>query len=245
MSMSSSQDKRKEIAFFDSHAAENAYDVFTSESNARLINACIRLMGLKRGARVVDLGCGSGVFSDLLQRAGFECVGLDISQKLIAIGRRKYPNVEFVEGDVERLPFPAASFDGVLLSGLVHHFPNKSRCAAEIYRILRPGGRFVAFDPNRWNPFMWLYRDRSSPFYSSVGVTENERPLLARETRDVFRRAGFTVDTDYLSNLRYRYLASAKVRWLLPIYNAIDGVLFSLPFAKPFRSFVLTFGEKN
>ncbi len=45
--------------------------------------------------------------------------------------------------------------------------------------MLRPGGRFVAFDPNRMNPFMWLYRDRASPFYSSVGVTENERPVLA------------------------------------------------------------------
>jgi hypothetical protein len=95
------------------------------------------------------------------------------------------------------------------------------------------------------NPFMWLYRDRSSPFYSSVGVTENERPVLAREAAEVFRRAGFTVGTDYLSNLRYRYVASAKVRWLLPIYNVIEGALFALPFMKPFRSFVLTFGEKH
>jgi ubiquinone/menaquinone biosynthesis C-methylase UbiE len=245
MSVVSSQDKRKEIAFFDSHAAENAYDVFTPESSARLIDTCIRLIGLERGARVADLGCGSGVFTDLLRQAGYDCVGLDISPKLIAIGRRRYPSIEFVEGDVEHLPFPAASFDGVLLSGLVHHLPDPSRCAAEVFRVLRPGGHFVAFDPNRMNPFMWLYRDRSSPLYSSVGVTENERPVLARETTDVFRRTGFTVGTDYLSNMRYRYVASAKVRWLLPIYNAIDGILFSLPFAKPFRSFVLTFGEKN
>ena len=245
MNIVSSQDKQKEITFFDGHAAEKAYDVFTPESNARLIDACIRLLGLERGARVADLGCGSGVFSDLLHRAGYECVGLDISPKLIAIGRRKYPDIEFVEGDVEHLPFPSASFDGVLLSGIVHHLPDPSGCAAEIFRVLRSGGRFVAFDPNRMNPFMWLYRDWSSPFYSSVGVTENERPVLARETAAVFRRAGFTVDTDYLSNLRYRYVASAKVRWLLPIYNAIDGTLFALPFARPFRSFVLTFGEKN
>jgi ubiquinone/menaquinone biosynthesis C-methylase UbiE len=244
MSAASSQDKQKEIAFFDSHAAEDSYDVFAPESSARLIDNCVRLMGLKPGARVADLGCGSGVFSDLLQRTGFDCVGVDISPKLIALGKRNYPNVEFIEGDVERLPFPAADFDGVLLSGLVHHFPDPSKCAAEVFRVLRPGGRFVAFDPNRMNPFMYLYRDRSSPFYSSVGVTENERPVLARETAEVFRKAGFTVCTDYLSNLRYRYVASAMVRGLLPIYNAIDGLLFGLPFTKRFRSFVLTFGEK-
>lgn len=245
MSLASSQDKQKEIAFFDSHAAENAYDVFTPESSAHLIKACIGHMGLMTGARVADLGCGSGVFSDLLQRAGFHCVGLDISPKLIAIGKSKYPNVEFVEGDVEHLPFPEASFDGVLLSGIIHHFPDPSHCAAEVFRVLRPGGRFVAFDPNRMNPFMWLYRDRSSPFYSSVGVTENERPVLASEIAATFRRAGFTVGTDYLSNLRYRYVASARVRWLLPVYNAIDGVMFALPLLKSLSSFVLTFGEKR
>lgn len=245
MSTASSQDKQKEITFFDSHAAEDSYDVFAPESSARLISTCVRLMGLKPGARVADLGCGSGVFSDLLQRAGYDCVGIDISPKLIALGKLNYPKVEFIEGDVERLPFPAEDFDGVLLSGLVHHFPDPSKCAAEVFRVLRPGGRFVAFDPNRMNPFMYLYRDRSSPFYSSVGVTENERPVLAGETAEVFRKAGFTVGTDYLSNLRYRYVASAKVRWLLPIYNAIDGLLFGLPLTKRFRSFVLTYGEKR
>lgn len=244
MSLASSQDKQKEIAFFDSHAAENAYDVFTPESSARIIDACIGLLKLRRGERVADLGCGSGVFSDLLQRAGFKCVGLDISPKLIALGRSKYPDVEFIEGDVERLPFPDRSLDGVVLSGLIHHFPDPSRCATEVFRVLRSRGRFVAFDPNRMNPFMWLYRDRSSPFYSSVGVTENERPVLANEIAAVFRRSGFEVGTQYLAKLRYRYVASGKVRWLLPIYNALDGILFSLPFTKPFSSFVLTFGEK-
>jgi ubiquinone/menaquinone biosynthesis C-methylase UbiE len=79
MSTDSSQDKQKEITFFGSHAAEDLYDVFAPESSARLINTCVGLMGLKPGARVADLGCGSGVFSDLPQRAGYDCVGIDIS----------------------------------------------------------------------------------------------------------------------------------------------------------------------
>ena len=239
------QDKQKEIAFFDGHAAADAYDVFTPDSNARLIDAFRRLSGLPAGARVADLGCGSGVFTQLLQRAGYDCVGLDLSPKLIAIARTKFPQIEFLEGDVERLPFPTGSLDGVLLSGLVHHLPDPSRCAAEVFRVLRPGGRFVAFDPNRMNPFMYLYRDRSSPFYSPVGVTANERPVLAHKIADVFRGAGFTVDTDYLSDLRYRYLASARMRWLLPAYNAIDSTLFAPAFMRRFRAFVLTSGAKS
>ena len=132
------QDKQKEITFFDAHAAADDYDVFTPEASARLVDAFVRLTGLQPGARVADLGCGSGAFTALLARAGYDCVGLDISAKLIAVGRRKHPDIEFLEGDIEHLPFPDASFDGVLLSGVVHHFPDPSRCAAEVFRVLRP-----------------------------------------------------------------------------------------------------------
>ena len=242
--IASVQDKQKEIAFFDAHAAADAYDVFTPEASARLVDAFVRLSGLAPGARVADLGCGSGAFTHLLARRGYACVGLDISPKLVELGRRKYPDVEFLEGDVEHLPFPDASLDGILLSAIVHHLPDPSRCAAEVFRVLRPGGRFVAFDPNRLNPFMWLYRDRASPFYSSVGVTENERPVLAQAVAAVFQRAGFTVSSHYLSGLAYRYVASSRVRLVLPIYNWIDATVFGLGIMERLRPFVLTAGEK-
>jgi ubiquinone/menaquinone biosynthesis C-methylase UbiE len=238
------QDKQKEIAFFEARTAADAYDVFTPESNMRLIITCMRLAQLNLGARVADLGCGSGVFTDLLHRQGYNAVGLDISPKLISLGRAKHPGVEFLEGDVENLPFASASLDGVLLSGIIHHLPDPTRCASEVFRVLKRGGSFVAFDPNRMNPFMYLYRDRSSPFYSSVGVTENERPVLAQQIAAIFRHSGFTVGIDFISDLNYRYLASSKLRWMLPAYHAIDRMMFAPNFMKPLRSFVLTYGEK-
>ena len=95
------------------------------------------------------------------------------------------------------------------------------------------------------NLFMWLYRDRASPFYSPIGVTENERPVLAKKVAEVFRSAGFRVDElEYLSNLHYRYVASSRVRWLLPIYNALDATLFTPRFMRALRAFVLTSGAK-
>ena len=243
--MDGTQDKNKEIAFFDAHAASDEYDVFAPQANEKLIDAFVRLSGLGAGARVADLGCGSGVFTELLRRRGYSAVGIDISPKLVAVGRAKYPGLELIEGDAENLPFAAGSLDGVLLSGLVHHFPDPRRLAAEVSRVLKPGGRFVAFDPNRTNPFMWLYRDRSSPFYSSVGVTENERPVLAHQVRSIFSSEGFQVQTDYIAGLAYRYVASSRTRMLLPIYNFIDNVVFNLAIMKPLRPFVLTSGVKR
>jgi SAM-dependent methyltransferase len=238
------QDKSKEIAFFDAHAEDDEYNVFSPEANERLIAAFVRLSSLPRGARVADLGCGSGIFTELLRRQGYQSTGLDISPKLVALGRRKYPGLELIEGDAENLPLETESLDGVLLSGLVHQFPDPRRLAGEVRRVLRNGGRFVAFDPNRMNPFMWLYRDRASPLYSSVGVTENERPVLAWQIAEVFRNEGFRVRSDYLAGLSYRYVASRRMRVILPIYNFLDNVMFNLPIMQPLRPFVLTSGEK-
>ncbi len=239
------QDKAKEVAFFDRFAASDDYDVFLPEAKTRIIDAFVRLSALPPGAKVADIGCGSGAFTELLAARGYRTTGLDISPKLIELARRKFPAIEFVEGDAEHLPFEAGSCDGILLSGLIHHFPDQRRLAAEVFRVLKPGGRFVAFDPNRMNPLFWLYRDPSSPLYSQAGVTENERPLLARQAANTFRAAGFDVRTDYLAGLPYRFVQSAAVRTLLPVYNAVDRWVFTLPPLAPFSPFVLTAGEKR
>jgi ubiquinone/menaquinone biosynthesis C-methylase UbiE len=240
----SPQDKAKEVAFFDRFAVADDYDVFLPKAKERIISAFVRLSGLPPGSRVLDVGCGSGAFTQLLHKRGYQTSGLDISPKLIALARRKFPDIDFFEGDAEGMPFDNGQFDGVLLSGLIHHFPNPQPLAAEVFRVLKRAGRFVAFDPNRMNPFMWLYRDPASPVYSSIGVTDNERPLLASHAAEAFRSVGFRVQTDYLAGLAYGYVASQRTRALLPIYNFIDNIVFNLGIMKPLRPFVLTSGEK-
>ena len=244
MSAALSQNKESEIAFFDSHASSNAYDVFTPRTNERIVAIVTRLGAFKPGARIADLGCGSGVFSNLLRRRGFDVVGLDLSPRLIGIARQNYPDIEFREGDLEHLPFENENFDGVLLAGVLHHLPDWTASIAEIKRILKPGGRFVAFDPNRMNPAMYLYRDRSSPMYSPIGVTRNERLLVADDIARAFSAAGFRVTIEFHSGLKYRYIAAAKLRWLLPLYNLVDSSLFAPSFMARLRAFIFTAGEK-
>src|SRR5262249_53865017 len=151
------QKKTAEVEFFDKHAEQGDYNVFTDAASRKIIGAFQYCTGLAPPARIVDLGCGSGAFTRLLDDAGFAAEGVDLSPRLIALARRLYPHIAFREGDVEALPFSEGSFDGVLLSGIVHHLPDPGRCAAEVHRILKPGGWFFAFDPNRLNPFMYLY----------------------------------------------------------------------------------------
>lgn len=243
--MATGQAKHLEVEFFDRHAtAGTEYNVFTEATNGRLIRACLDRCGLKGGDRVLDLGCGSGVFSSRLAKQGLSVTGVDISPKLIEIGCKLYPEVKLEVGDAEALAFEDGAFDAVFLGGVIHHFPDPVKMAKEVARVVKPTGSFYAFDPNRLNPFMYLYRDRSSPFYSPVGVTPNERPVLVKEVVKTFADAGFDVKTDYMS-VQYTYVASGKVRWLLPAYNFIDTALFYPSFLKRFRPFLLTWGRKK
>ena len=126
------------------------------------------------------------------------------------------------------------------------HLPSPQACIQEIFRVLKPQGRFVAFDPNRLNPFMYFYRDRSSPFYSPKGVTPNERPELPNQMIQWFRRGGFAeTKLAYLDGLSFRYVASDSAKGLLPIYNFFDKYAFKLPWLKFFRAFVFTYGIKQ
>ncbi|MFZ0930318.1 MAG: class I SAM-dependent methyltransferase, partial [Syntrophobacteraceae bacterium] len=187
------QDKRAELTFFSGHAAVDEYNVFTEPSTRKLFDRCVQLARIKPATFVADIGCASGVFSQLLRESNVKAIGLDLSYPLLVVGRRKYPGASFVVGDAECLPLPTGKADGVLLSGIIHHLPEPSQCAREVFRILKPGGAFIAFDPNRHNLFMYLYRDRSSPFYSSTGVTANERPVVPKRVSAIFADAGFQV----------------------------------------------------
>lgn len=193
------QNKPAELAFFPDHAEVDEYNVSTEQATQKLFKRYFQLTHLKSGSIVADIGCGSGVFTQLLHESSVNAIGLDLSYPLLLLGRRKYPGTAFVLGDAEILPFSDSMLDGVMLSAVLHHLPDPSRRAREVFRVLKPGGAFVALDPNGRNPFMYLYRDHSSPFYSSIGVTANERPVIPERVAEVFAGAGFQIAaSDYM-----------------------------------------------
>ena len=109
------QDKTKERAFFNRHAEVGAYNVFSDRANEKILDKFLALAQIAPGAQVADLGSGSGIFAHLLTQRGFRCFGVDLSRRLIKVGRQLHPALGMVEGDVEELPLQSESLDAVLL----------------------------------------------------------------------------------------------------------------------------------
>jgi ubiquinone/menaquinone biosynthesis C-methylase UbiE len=140
--------------------------------------------------RILDLGCGTGRFSQALAtRFDAEVVGVDPSQKMLAIARGKPhgARVRYETGRAEAIPLEAESVDMVFTSMTFHHFSDRALAARECRRVLRTGGVLLVrmgsreqIDSYAYVPFIPLAR----------GLHEEVLPWLA-EIRGVFENAGF------------------------------------------------------
>lgn len=113
----------------------------------RALMACL-IEQADTGAPIADLGCGPGHVSAWLARHGVSAVGIDLSPRMIAVGRREYPRVEFREGDLLALPARDGEFAAaVAFYSIIHLEPDElGRALQEMQRVLRPSGRvLVAF----------------------------------------------------------------------------------------------------
>lgn len=123
-----------------------------------LRNETIRQAAIPEGAAVLDVGCGTGTLTLLAKvKAGDsgKVSGIDASPQMIAVARQKAQQqkreVDFQTGLIEALAFADGTFDVVLSSLMFHHLPPdlKQRGLAEIYRVLKPGGRLLIVDMQR------------------------------------------------------------------------------------------------
>jgi ubiquinone/menaquinone biosynthesis C-methylase UbiE len=165
---------------------------------------------LRAGERVLDVGCGTGVLTRLaaesvggagegasgtsMSRAPRlapvgEAIGIDPGAAMIAVARRRSAasRARFRLAAIEQLPFEDRRFDAVLSSLMLHHLPPdlKTQGLAEVWRVLRPGGRLVVVDLDRpANPLGWLL------FWPWLAV-----PMIADHLRgripEYLRAAGF------------------------------------------------------
>ncbi|MBL9172112.1 MAG: bifunctional demethylmenaquinone methyltransferase/2-methoxy-6-polyprenyl-1,4-benzoquinol methylase UbiE [Verrucomicrobiales bacterium] len=127
----------------------------------------VRLAEIRTGDRALDVCCGTGDVAFALARAGAEVTGLDFSEPMLAVARRRAagrvpsagPAPRFQQGDALQLPFPDASFDVATVSYGLRNLADLDRGLQELHRVLKPGGRLLVleFGKPELAAWRWIY----------------------------------------------------------------------------------------
>jgi ubiquinone/menaquinone biosynthesis C-methylase UbiE len=113
---------------------------------------------LPYGSKILDAGCGPGEMAAKLMQRGYEVWGLDIAEAMVRRARERCGVNRFRVGDIERIPFPDNTFDGVVCLGVLEYLDTDAKALREIERVLKPGGMAVVSTPNAICPLYQMDR---------------------------------------------------------------------------------------
>jgi len=163
----------------------------------RLVMASLGGGKLLAGARVLEIGCGSGDFAAWLAEGGADAVtGQDLSSVAIADanGRFQLDNLTFAVGDIENIAYPAESFDLVVSCETIEHVLSPPKAISELARVLRPGGVLLLTTPNYMSitGLHRVFREATGRKWDEGGQPIAHWTVLPRTLRWI-RRAGLTI----------------------------------------------------
>jgi ubiquinone/menaquinone biosynthesis C-methylase UbiE len=142
------------------------------EYESRLL---LEMVGPRRGEQILDVGCGTGIFTRDLLAAGAQVTGLELSLPMLRCAGKKASGLPFsmVQGDLRGLPFAGRSFDKTVSVTAIEFVEDARAAVTELFRVTRPGGLIVVACLNSLSP--WAVR----------------RKAAAREGHAIFQHARF------------------------------------------------------
>ena len=176
--------------FYDAQAAgyDRRWAHYTARSTELTLDALPRLAP---GARVLDVGCGTGhLLAALRDRdTGLALSGVDVSEAMLARARARLgEQVTLFRAPAERLPFDDTSFDAVVTLSALHHWPEPERGLAEMARVVTAGGGLVVTD---WYRESWPMRLMDA--WLRLRDAAHHRALTRRELAGLAAGAGFDI----------------------------------------------------
>jgi SAM-dependent methyltransferase len=194
---------------------------FFARGRVEWLARCLQAITIKP-KRVLDFGCGTGSAAPHLGEVlkPDQIVGVDISEQSIGLARQRFGSAS-ANFEVLRDFKPDASFDLAFCNGVFHHIPLSERAAAvkSVYDAVRPGGLFVFWENNPWNP-------GTRYVMSQIPFDRDAIMVSAPEARQLLRAGGFEVlRTDFL------FIFPRMLSW----FRKMEPALSSLPLGAQYQ----------
>jgi len=190
-----------------------------------LAEGVIEWLAAKPGERILDLGCGDGQLTRRIAASGASVVGIDSSPAMVSAARGRGLKVD--QGQAERLPYPDHIFEAVFSNAALHWVRGQDEMLAQVHRVLRPGGRFVAEMGGHGN--IAAIRVAFAAVLSRHGFAEQGERGNYYPTAEAYgsrlARHGFSVDKIALIPRPTALNDSGMTGWLNTFYRgAIDAL---------------------
>lgn len=176
------------------------------------------------GISVLEIGCGTGLFTAEIAAKGHRLTAIDISPDLIALARERVTsdNVTFMVENAYATTFPDAGFDAIIGSSCLHHL-DIARALPEFYRLLKPGGRIMFTEPNMLNPQIFL--QKNIPVLKRMAGDSPDETAFVRFTLAAeLGRAGFRNITIKPFDFVHPALPSGSLGMAEPLLNALEAI---------------------
>jgi 2-polyprenyl-3-methyl-5-hydroxy-6-metoxy-1,4-benzoquinol methylase len=189
--------------------------------------------GLNPGSQVLEIGCGTGLFTEMFVKTGARIVAVDISGELLQKAQQRHLpplQVRFIQKRFEECAI-AGPFDAVIGSSVLHHldlFPSVSK----IFSLLKPGGTMAFAEPNMLNPQIFAERKFRKWF---PYISADETAFIRWKLKGVLRQAGF----EKIRIIPFDWLHPATPEKLVPLVQRLGRVSEKIPLLREFAGSLL------
>jgi len=185
---------------------------------------------LAPGKRVLEIGCGTGIFTEMFAHAGPQMIALDICGDLLIKARaRNLPasQVSFMESSFEQADLDGP-FDAIVGSSILHHLTDIEGILIKIHKLLKPDGVMCFTEPNILNPQVFL--ERKARFIRGLfpNVSEYETAFSRRRIYKLINKVGFSE----IQIIPFDWLHPCTPGFLIGVVSAVGRALEGIPVVK-------------
>lgn len=206
------------------------HHIWCYPSRNRLEKFKFNLLNNLSGKDVLDYGCGWGDSSLKYYNNGANVTGIDVSEKFIKSAVMKFQSIgceadryRFIKMDAHALDFSDESFDFIVGDGILHHLDAKI-ALSEIYRVLKPDGRVILFEPLAGHPLLKIFR-----LLTPNARTIDEAPLTGEDLNDFSNAHPWNAEHHYcgifeapVAMLTSIIMPNTPENWLLKFMDKIE-----------------------